>query len=128
MTWPPCTRRRPRNEAGAVSAEAAVALPALAAVVVVLCALLGAVGAQARCADAARAAARQAARSATEADVAGTARAVAGDPRAVVDTVVEGDRVLVTVRVRARGLPSWAGGGWVSGTAVARREPGSWPS
>ncbi|MEK6463915.1 TadE family type IV pilus minor pilin [Pseudonocardia alni] len=106
------------DDDGAVTVEAALALGTLVAVTAAAVGAVAAVAAGVRCTDAARELARQAARGDTE-----RGRAVAAQlapAGAEPELRLDGDLVVVTVRVRPVGLLPVT----ISGTASAAVEPG----
>lgn len=108
----------PADDDGAVTVEAALALGTLVAVTAAAVGAVAAVAAGVRCTDAARELAREAARGDT-----GRGRAVAAQlapAGAEPDLRLDGDLVVVTVRVRPVGLLPVT----ISGTATAAVEPG----
>ncbi|WP_337831146.1 TadE family type IV pilus minor pilin [Pseudonocardia sp. TMWB2A] len=108
----------PADDEGAVTVEAALALGTLVAVTAAAVGAVAAVAAGVRCTDAARELARQAARGDTE-----RGRAVAAQlapAGAEPELRLDGDLVVVTVRVRPVGLLPVT----ISGTATAAVEPG----
>jgi hypothetical protein len=108
----------PADDDGAVTVEAALALGTLVAVTAAAVGAVAAVAAGVRCADAARELARQTARGDTE-----RGRAVAAQlapAGAEPELRLDGDLVVVTVRVRPVGLLPVT----ISGTATAAVEPG----
>ncbi|MEU9817694.1 TadE family type IV pilus minor pilin [Pseudonocardia alni] len=108
----------PADDDGAVTVEAALALGTLVAVTAAAVGAVAAVAAGVRCTDGARELARQAARGDTE-----QGRAVAAQlapAGAEPELRLDGDLVVVTVRVRPVGLLPVT----ISGTATAAVEPG----
>lgn len=108
----------PADDDGAVTVEAALALGTLVAVTAAAVGAVAAVAAGVRCTDAARELARQAARGDTE-----RGRAVAAQlapAGAEPELRLDGDLVVVTVRVRPVGLLRVT----INGTATAAVEPG----
>ncbi|MGY1600788.1 TadE family type IV pilus minor pilin [Geodermatophilus sp. SYSU D00815] len=119
-------RRRPRGDAGMVTAETAVVLPVLLLVLAGAVAAVTVVGAQMRCVDAAREAARAAARGETAAVVGAIAARSAPDG-ATVDVATSVDEVRVTVTADLPALGPVPVRVRVSAAAVAVREPGGVP-
>ncbi|MEJ8278981.1 TadE family type IV pilus minor pilin [Pseudonocardia spirodelae] len=114
----PCRRPSDRGDDGAVTVEAALALGTLVAVTVAAVGAVAAVAAAVRCTDAARELARQAARG--DADRGRVVAAELAPAGAEPELRLEGDLVVVTVRVRPAGpLPVT-----LSGSATAALEPG----
>ena len=100
--------RRPRRDAGMVTAETALVLPALVLVLVGAVWLLCGVIAQVRCVDAAREGARVAARGDGDGRAVAAARAAAPAGAAVHITRGAG-QVRVTVRATVAPFGGWAG-------------------
>lgn len=113
-------RRRAGRDRGSFTVELAAGLPALVLLLVVGLTAVTAVTTQAQCVDAAREAALAAARGEP-----GVAAGVRSAPDgAVVTVVVEGDRVVATVRAPVRVIAADLPQVSVAATAVAAVEPG----
>ncbi|RYV49380.1 TadE family type IV pilus minor pilin [Pengzhenrongella frigida] len=110
------------RERGSVTVELALALPAVALLLVAVLVLGSAAVGQLRCADAARAGARAAALGEEPAQIAATARRVAG-PGAAVGVDLNGEWVTVTVSRGVVAGPFSSAPLRAQASAVARVEP-----
>lgn len=114
-------RRLVDRDRGSFTAELAAGLPALLLLLLAGLTAVSAVTTKAQCVDAAREAALAASRG--EAGV--PAGAGSAPPGAVVSIVVDGDRVIATVRAPVRALGARLPRTTVTATAVAAVEPGA---